>query len=66
MSETDNVPTTAESHEKESTRPQTVSLTKLRQKNYSSEDNTSIGNAFFSKNNDGGVESVGNDVTPKV
>ena len=63
MSETDTArepvqPTTAESHAKESSRPQTVSLTKLQHKDKSFEDDMNIGCAFLLKDK--------NDETAKV
>ena len=48
----------------EPSRPQTVLLTKLRDENNSPDDDTSVGDAFFSKNYDDGAEVI--DQTPKV
>ena len=48
----------------EPSRPQTVLLTKLRDENNSADDDTSVGDAFFSKNYDDGAEVI--DQTPKV
>ena len=49
----------------ESSRPQTVVLTKTREENNSCEEDTSIGEAFFSKQNDRSDENNDN-LTPKT
>ena len=62
MSEPDSGSVTStHSHVKEPVRPQTVLLTKLQQENNSSDDDTNIGDVFFSKHVDDDIECTTND-----